>query len=357
MITHKKLPPERQARRFFLKKKWSKAIEEYQKCLTEDANNLLVINLLGDTYFQKRDTEEAFDYYRKALKAFETEGLFDNAIAMAKKMSRLDPDDGKIHLKLAQLYTDQAFLTDAIAHVKTYTRFMGKKHDEAAILGIFQKIAGMTVENPSLWDQIAECYRNLEINDPELDKAMAAENFPTASVDQRQQPEATSIDTIPAEPEISGAVVAEPPQSELLDTDEMIVLPAEQEEAPSQSDEISKPAESVILEEYATEDVDGEDASYKDELISKMIENIRDKAVESDTPSATGQEPTDNFELSDILDNVLPTAEAGATPSEPLAEPETVAETKDEFPVSDEAESLMLEESEAPESLADTRHW
>ena len=285
MINYKKLPPERQAWRFFVKKKWSKAIEEYQKCLDEDANDIAVINLLGDTYYRKKDTEEAFDYYRKALEAYETEGLFDNAIAVAKKMSRLDPDDSKIHLKLAQLYTDQAFITDAMAHVKTYRRYVGKKIDEAAILGVFQKIAGMTFENPGLWDQIVECYRSLEINDPELDKIMAPENYPAASVD----------------PEV-------PPAE----------LPA---------------------------------IDHGDELISTTTDDVQDQAADTDTQL---QESTDNIELSDILDNVLPSEQAAMTPSEFPVEPEPAADIQDEPPVIDEAESLILEESEVSESSDDT---
>ncbi len=161
------------ARRFFLKKRWNKAIEQYQKCLQEDETNLAVVNLIGDAHFFNDDRDSAFGYYQKALTSYKEEGLFDNALAMAKKMARLNPSEASVHLKLADLYTDQSFLMNAITHLNNYLKSVGKRFDEPQVRAIFQKMAETPMENPDLWREISESYRSLDINDPELDQIMA----------------------------------------------------------------------------------------------------------------------------------------------------------------------------------------
>ena len=174
MITVKKASPEKLARRFFLKKKWNKAIDEYQKLIRDDDTNLPIVNLIGDAYYLKENRDEAFLQYRKTLAAYEDEGLFDNAIAIAKKIARLYPDDTDIHLKLAELYAGQAFLADALTHLSAYLNLAGKRWNEKAVRSLYQKMAGVPNRNPQLWDEIAESYRRLKMDDPELDHVMAS---------------------------------------------------------------------------------------------------------------------------------------------------------------------------------------
>jgi tetratricopeptide (TPR) repeat protein len=189
MITARKTTPEKSARRFFLKKKWGKAIDEFQKLLRDDESNLPIINLIGDAHFLNNNPEEAFLQYRKALTSYEEEGLFDNAIAISKKILRLNPGDNDIHLKLAELYTDQGFLTDALEHLTTYLNAVGKRLDEKAVRLIYQKIVGTPNNNSHLWDEIVESYQRTNLNDPELNQAIIPGGSSPATTVPSGQPE------------------------------------------------------------------------------------------------------------------------------------------------------------------------
>jgi len=265
MIGLKKSTPERQARRFFLKKKWGRAIEECQKCLSQDDRNLGIVNLLGDAYFQKKDADEAFEYYRKAMSSFEAEGLHDNAIAIAKKISRLDPANSSVQLKLAQLYTDQEFLADALAHLNSYLRLAGKKIDDKVVRTLFQKMAGITVHNPKLWDEIGALYRKFGIDDPDLTTAL--------SPDRAEQKHGAS--------KAKGEAV-------LVKSDEMDTI------------------ETLADDEL---DTSGSEAAepYADQMITRMENIIRESAASEVNPQAASGEKA--IQLTNILSEILPSDE------------------------------------------------
>jgi len=312
MIGLKKSTPERQARRFFLKKKWGKAIEEYQKCLSQDERNLGIVNLLGDAYFQKKDEEEAFEYYRKALSSFESEGLYDNAIAIAKKIARLDPVNGTVQLKLAQIYTDQEFLADALAHLNTYLRLVGKKIDEKLVRSVFQKMAGMTVRNPRLCDQIAALYQKSGINDPELASAFS--------------PDRAAQQKLDASKFKAGITLSESDEMDTIETLEGDGLEPSRRES-SAADVLDS---GLVAEKHGhpgQELRDGESEGaerYADQMIARMGNIIREKAA-SEVESGATSEVEKGIEFTNILNEILPSDDAlTARKVAPRAEQEEV---------------------------------
>jgi tetratricopeptide (TPR) repeat protein len=293
MIAQKKLSPERQARRFHLRKRWNKAIEEYQKCLGEDEKNLAIANLLGDALYQRKSVDEAFEVYRKVLTSYEAEGLYDNAIAIAKKMSRLDPQNSGIQLKLAELYTDQEFLADALNHLKNYVQFAGKRIDEKATLGLFQKIAAMTVQNPGLWDQFAEFYRSLNLNDPELNKVMAPENAAARLAKPAERDDLGGTARRARSTDAFGAASRDDQNAHQRGWTELETIP------------------SKGLGEAADDD-----GKATDELILEMMDTIR-KKKDAKPEADKEDEPEDELKLSNILSEVLPPEEQSIEPVAP----------------------------------------
>jgi tetratricopeptide (TPR) repeat protein len=306
MIPTRKASPERSARRSFLKKKWAKAIEEYQKCLAEDDSNLPVVNLIGDAHYRKKDAEEAFEHYRQVLEAYEAEGLYDNAIAMAKKILRIEPEETGMHLKLAQLYTDQSFLADALNHLKTYVKSAGKHLDERALRSIYQKMAGIPNENPNLWDEIAKSYQNLDINDPELDRIMtpgSAATESTPAFPDDKSPHNPASENSPVKTDKSEIPIYEIKEPE--DT-------AHQETEPTPPDterEESTTADDIVAEPTATNVSEPTDSNINTETPSASADTSEDIKTPIEAQPDQDESPPDALKLESILQQVLPPEE------------------------------------------------
>jgi tetratricopeptide (TPR) repeat protein len=303
MIPTRKATPEQMARRYFLKKKWNKAIEQYQKCLQEGEADLATVNLIGDAYYHNNEQHRAFEYYQKALAGYKNEGLLDNALAMAKKMKRLNPEEASLHLKLAELYTDQTFLMDAINHLNSYLKSAGKRFDEPQVRAIFQKMAETPMENPDLWRQITESYRDLEINDPDLDQIMA----PGSACPTGEQRE----DTVDISHDIKGY--------DISDTMDQI------EAGPSLSEDVSE-------------------ASLADTGFSETTEM---DALPDDTP--VEEESSEDIQLQDALSEVLPVDEEASEVEIPtdILEPHEEA-LEENLETADEDLESMEEAPEEP---------
>src|SRR5215467_6980468 len=75
---------------YFQEGRWDKAIEEYQKLLALDPEDINTHNMLGDVYVKKGSTREAFEEYIKVSNDFSSRGQADKAVIVNKKIAALD---------------------------------------------------------------------------------------------------------------------------------------------------------------------------------------------------------------------------------------------------------------------------
>ncbi|MFC1848864.1 hypothetical protein ACFL27_01535 [candidate division CSSED10-310 bacterium] len=83
---------------------WEKAIVEYRKILAEYKHDIKTRIAIGDLYAKYHSIDNAINEYKIAATGFEKEGLVHKAIALYKKIIRLDSSREDICSILAQLY-------------------------------------------------------------------------------------------------------------------------------------------------------------------------------------------------------------------------------------------------------------
>jgi len=71
---------------------WYKAIEEYKKLLRMDPYDPHVYNMMGDAYAKKKDDKDAFEAYQESRELYSKIGNMNKVAAIDKKVSRLSPD-------------------------------------------------------------------------------------------------------------------------------------------------------------------------------------------------------------------------------------------------------------------------
>ena len=103
----------RDAEKLVQKGKLEKAIREYEKVLKKFPEDTTIINRVGDLYGRVGQLQRAIELYEEIADHFTRDGFTTKAIAILKKIQRLDPQRLDIFERLAGLYFDQGLMIEA----------------------------------------------------------------------------------------------------------------------------------------------------------------------------------------------------------------------------------------------------
>jgi len=89
------------------------AIAEYEKILKVEPNDLTILNTVGDIYARLGQNEKAIERFRVVAESYVNDSSNLKAIALYKKITKLDPNGLPTMEKLAELYRKQGLVGDA----------------------------------------------------------------------------------------------------------------------------------------------------------------------------------------------------------------------------------------------------
>ena len=148
------------AEKYVQQGKLQNAIAEYEKVLKNDAKDLTVTNTVGDLYSRLGESRQSHRCFKTVGDAYASQGFTVKAIAMYKKICKLQPSLESL-LKLAELYSQQGLFNDARAqYLQVAEEFLKAGELENAVR-IFQKILEMDPENSTMRVRLAEVYIRL----------------------------------------------------------------------------------------------------------------------------------------------------------------------------------------------------
>src|SRR6266849_9463714 len=91
------------------------AITEYKKLADDNPRDMNVFNKLGDLCVRAGKNQDAIRYFLRIAEFYASDGFFLKAIAMYKKVSKLDPANVDCQTKLAGLDQQQGLTIEAKA--------------------------------------------------------------------------------------------------------------------------------------------------------------------------------------------------------------------------------------------------
>jgi tetratricopeptide (TPR) repeat protein len=103
----------RDAEKLVQKGKYEQAIREYEKVLKKFPEDTTIINRVGDLYGRVGQLQKAIELYENIADHFTRDGFTTKAIAILKKIQRLDPQRLDVFERLAGLYFDQGLMIEA----------------------------------------------------------------------------------------------------------------------------------------------------------------------------------------------------------------------------------------------------
>ncbi|WP_437721936.1 tetratricopeptide repeat protein [Sorangium sp. So ce861] len=152
------------AQKLVERKRYDKAIAEYQKLVAEDPKDVRTLLKIGDLYLKTEEYVEAITTYERVGQFYSLQGFALKAIAVYKQIREIihkhvpqyEDRFGHIVPRLAEIYTQLGLTSDALAaYDEVATRLLRAGRDRDAI-DIFKRVVDLDPNNPLAYLRLAE---------------------------------------------------------------------------------------------------------------------------------------------------------------------------------------------------------
>jgi tetratricopeptide (TPR) repeat protein len=138
---------------------WTEAVVLYRQLLEDSPGeevDIALWNRVGDLHLRIGETERAVEAYERAVAAYTESGLFNNAIALCRKILRLVPGRGAVYLKLGQISAAAGFLADARQNFLEYAQRMKRAGNLDASFDALKEFADLSPEDTDVRKLLAD---------------------------------------------------------------------------------------------------------------------------------------------------------------------------------------------------------
>jgi pilus assembly protein FimV len=146
------------AEKLVAKGKIDSAIKEYEHLLDDNPNDVNTLNRIGDLWVRINRNDEAVKTFTKIADHYSKDGFFLKAIAIYKKINKLDPSKLDIYAKLADLYAKQGLAMEAKSQYQVLADYYLKHGDPGNALGIYRKISELDPNSINVHVKLADLY-------------------------------------------------------------------------------------------------------------------------------------------------------------------------------------------------------
>jgi tetratricopeptide (TPR) repeat protein len=136
-----------EAEKLVIQGKISQATKRYFDILEKDPSDLILLNTIGDLYIRDRNVSEGLKHFYKLAEAYVRDGFILKAIAIYKKIAKLEPDSVDPLLKLVELYQTQRLAREARELYYQVAECYKKKKQSDKVLETLHKVVQLDVEN------------------------------------------------------------------------------------------------------------------------------------------------------------------------------------------------------------------
>ena len=192
------------AQKFMQKGAFDKALIEYRAACDVDPRDISIRLRIGDLYVKMNRKTEAIKEYTEVDRANSQRGFYLKAIAVYKQVLKLDDSILEVHYKLAELYTKQRLIADAISSYSTIVKTFERKGKTSEVMELLKKMSEIDPENIGVRLKLADLYQKLSF---EKDALAEYSVISSKLVAQRQFDKAERIylniySSKPREPEV-----------------------------------------------------------------------------------------------------------------------------------------------------------
>ena len=151
------------ARALEQREQWKEALDLYLQAIEEGEGEEVEIGLwnrIGDIHLRVGQSDRAVEAYDRAVDAYSEAGLYNNAIALCRKILRIAPARAAVYLKLGQISAAQGFLADARQNFLEYATRMQRAGQLDASFSALKEFADLSPEDTDIRLALADQLRS-----------------------------------------------------------------------------------------------------------------------------------------------------------------------------------------------------
>ncbi|WP_428261904.1 tetratricopeptide repeat protein [Haliangium sp.] len=146
------------ARRYADKGQVDKAIKEYLRVVGEEPSDVRAWLKIGDLYVKKGAKREATDTYLRVAHFYSEQGFFLKAVAVYKQILKLNPRLVEVHLRLAELHRQLGLMSDAMQHFEMVAGHFHREGKTKEALATVRQLVELAPDNVATRIKLAELY-------------------------------------------------------------------------------------------------------------------------------------------------------------------------------------------------------
>jgi tetratricopeptide (TPR) repeat protein len=158
------------AEKYAKKGKLTEAICEYKKLLTGDTQEVNVRNIISSLYLRMNQKKRALDELARVASHYEERGLYSQAMAVYKKMSKLNPKDTEAAMKLGDIYARQGFPSEAKAEYLKAAKDLLRDNQTKRAVFLFEKLKKLDKKDPNARLALADLYTKDGLTDQAVEE-------------------------------------------------------------------------------------------------------------------------------------------------------------------------------------------
>jgi tetratricopeptide (TPR) repeat protein len=135
------------------------AIKEYRKLVADNPKDAMTLNRLGDLYVRVDKVEEAVKHFAQIADGYTHDGFYVKAIAIFKKIIKLDPTRLPVYERLAELYHKQGLVSEARTQYQVLVDYYLKHGQGEGAENVLRQMTALDSGDPSPHVKLAEIYR------------------------------------------------------------------------------------------------------------------------------------------------------------------------------------------------------
>jgi len=139
--------------------RFDQALKEYLRVLDDNPRDISTLNKVGDLYVRINRPSDSIPFFTKIAEVCSLDGFFLKAIAIYKKINKIDPSLLEVYDKLGDLYSKQGLLQDARTQYQVLADHYAKNNEPALAIAAYKKMTATDPNDLKIQVRLADLYR------------------------------------------------------------------------------------------------------------------------------------------------------------------------------------------------------
>ncbi|HEY6930196.1 MAG TPA: tetratricopeptide repeat protein, partial [Thermoanaerobaculia bacterium] len=148
------------AEKSLAKGKLDQALKDYLRVLDDNPKDIPTLNKVGDLYVRMNRPGDSIPFFTRIADFYSRDGFFLKAIAIYKKINKIDPARLEVYERLADLYHKQGLAQDARSQYQVLADHYLKNNKADEAIAAFKKMASVDPNDLRIHVRLADLYRN-----------------------------------------------------------------------------------------------------------------------------------------------------------------------------------------------------